>query len=184
MLWSIIENLQPVQDSRFMDNCKTWMTHYLLKQRIGISLAPQTITDIYIFVFPIYRYFTNEKRRDNLNHVQSHIGSNLSQNLRTILWVRFSSFSCYVMKMKLCVVVFHHAHFILHKVWPAEWYEVFDSNSSVCESEPWFGWYANTWTRDDTTRTWSSPNKLEINWLSGAALKKTLADHLWKIPPF
>ena len=42
----------------------------LLKLKIGIYSAPRTITDIYIFSFPIYRYLTNEKRRDNLNQVK------------------------------------------------------------------------------------------------------------------
>ena len=38
-----------------------------IKRSIGISLASRTITDIYIFIIPIYRYFANKKRRVNLN---------------------------------------------------------------------------------------------------------------------
>ena len=61
---------------------------FLLVLKIGIYLAPRMITDIYIFSFPIYRYLTNEKRRDNLNQVKGS-DSNLSKKLCTILWVRF-----------------------------------------------------------------------------------------------
>ena len=74
-----------------MDEMKLHLVYiilYLLGLKIGIYFAPRTIKDIFFFTFPIYRYLTNEKRRDNLNQVKGS-DSNLSKKLCTILWVRF-----------------------------------------------------------------------------------------------